>query len=320
MLATSIQPRLNSNKKPKQHLSQSSAQLFKPLPGLSSIKTNIIVLLVLASVTLSFSSLTVLAQPVNQQKPPIQPKSNTSEQTIYLSTLEWPPYSSQQLPDGGAAVFIAKAAFSAMGYQLKVDFYPWARTIDATRSNNSRYSGYFPEYYSSQTAQKFIYSDAMFNSPLGLIEHKDHPIRWQEVTDLNPYVIGTVRNYINTEEFDQRVAAGQQLIEAVTDDKTNIKKVAAYRIPAAIMDLYVFSYLVNNDPKLRSAKYLLQANKQLLESKALYICFKDTPKGQHFANIYNQGLEKVDVERLLADYMSRLIPGDTENLKYSISQ
>lgn len=67
-------------------------------------------------------------------------------ETVYLTSLEWPPYSSAELPNQGASIAVAKAAFAAMGYQLEVEFYPWSRAV-ALATRDKKYAGYFPEYW-----------------------------------------------------------------------------------------------------------------------------------------------------------------------------
>lgn len=226
-----------------------------------------------------------------------------TDKTVFLTSLEWPPYSGQSLPDGGASIKVAKAAFSAMGYELKVHFYPWTRAIKAAGNPDSIYAGYFPEYYSDSINKHFIYSLPMGQSPLALMENSLTPIYWRTIQDLSPYVIGTVHNYVNTREFDQRVAQGLQKTEAVISDFTNIQKVAAMRIPAAIIDENVFHYLIANKPSLKRMPGQVQINKRLLEKKDLYICFNRTPQGKYLASVYNQGLQKINIDALMSDYL-----------------
>ena len=102
--------------------------------------------------------------------------SLAADKTVYLTSLDWPPYSSKALDQQGASVAVAKEAFKAMGYQLKVDFFPWSRSVALAKDSGSKYSGYFPEYYSDDTAKDFVYSDAMGSGPLGFAERKDNSI------------------------------------------------------------------------------------------------------------------------------------------------
>ncbi|MDX1269724.1 MAG: hypothetical protein R3311_20295, partial [Oceanisphaera sp.] len=64
--------------------------------------------------------------------------------TLYLASLEWPPYSGPDLPAQGVSVAIVRAAIEAMGHELVVEFFPWSRAVSMGR-NTEQYTGYFPE-------------------------------------------------------------------------------------------------------------------------------------------------------------------------------
>ena len=165
-----------------------------------------------------------------------------AEDTVTLTSLEWPPYSGEQLPAQGASCAVAKAAFAAMGYHLKIEFYPWSRAVKlaATQAN---YAGYFPEYYSPSVATRFILSDPMGTGPLSLAQRRSSPIRWNTIADLSHWRVGVVQDYVNNIEFDQRVAEHLQPVDVAINDTLNLKKLAAGRVDLAIVDPYVFDFL-----------------------------------------------------------------------------
>lgn len=221
-----------------------------------------------------------------------------SAETVRLTSLHWPPYSGQQLRNQGASVAVARAAFNAMGHQLEVDFYPWSRAVKLASKVNGAYVGYFPEYYFD--TQNFVFSTSMGMSPLGLVEQQSHPISWVQLADLNQYTLGVVKDYVNTIELDTMIANGQQPVELVTSDENNIKKVAAARIDAAVIDIYVLRYLLNQS-NLESLKSRVQMNRSLLANKHLYVAFQNTEQGRKWCEIYNQGLDRIDVATILAE-------------------
>ncbi|MCG9756480.1 transporter substrate-binding domain-containing protein [Shewanella insulae] len=229
--------------------------------------------------------------------------SVTKADTLKLSSLNWPPYSGPTLKDGGACVVVARAALAAMGHDLHVDYFPLSRTIRVVTRDDSGYHGYFPEYH--HPTDKFIFSDSMGQSPLGILEHSLHPITWSRVQDLNAYTLGVVRDYVNTQELDEMIAIGAQPVELVSSDEHNIRKVATGRVQGAVMDFYVYQYLIEQ-PHLKGLKAKLQFNKQLLESKQLYVAFRNTPEGQRWRAIYNAGLARIQVEQILEAYLQSL--------------
>jgi polar amino acid transport system substrate-binding protein len=224
------------------------------------------------------------------------------DKTIHLTSLDWPPYSGASLSEQGASVAVARAAAKAMGYELKVQFLPWARAVALAADPASGVVGYFPEYHSSDVAERFLLSDPIGSGPLGLAEQRAAPVAWSSLADLKPHTIGTVRDYVNTEEFDRMAAAGELKVEAVNDDATNLRKVAAGRLPLAVIDRHVMGYLLANDAALKSDADKLQFNARLLEDKQLYIAFQRSPQGEAAARVINEGLKKIDVAAVAAPF------------------
>lgn len=230
--------------------------------------------------------------------------THAQQKVIHLTSLDWPPYSGAQLPEQGASVAVAKAAAKAMGYELKVDFLPWARAVAAAESGAGGVVGYFPEYHSADVASRFVLSNPIGSGPLGFVEQRAAPVTWNALTDLAGKPIGTVRDYVNTDAFDRMAAEGKLSVEVVNDDATNLKKVAAGRIPLAVIDRYVMNYLLSHDASLKSLADKLQFNAKLLEDKQLYIAFQKSPAGEEAAKVINDGLKKIDVAAIVAPYFA----------------
>ncbi|MDF2177681.1 transporter substrate-binding domain-containing protein [Aliiglaciecola sp. CAU 1673] len=227
--------------------------------------------------------------------------SVASADTVYLTSLSWPPYSDKDLKEQGASVAVAKAAFKAMGHELVVEFYPWSRAMKLASDPGSKYMGYFPEY--SYESEEFSFSTPMGQGPLGLVESADKPITWNTTADLANYKLGVVQDYVNTEELDALIAAGTIKAQAVVSDDKNVQKVAAKRIDAAVIDANVLQYLLDNDKSLADAKGKVQMNVKLLVNKDLHVAFKNTEDGKKWLDIFNQGLSKIDVSAIMAEYL-----------------
>lgn len=227
----------------------------------------------------------------------------SADKVVQLTSLDWPPYSSKSLAEQGASVAVAKAAFKAMGYDLKVSFFPWSRAVALAKDDKSQYSGYFPEYHSTDTAKDFIYSDPMGSGPLGFAERKDKVINWSKLDDLKAYKIGVVQDYINTTEFDSMVASKALKTSTTTSDTKNLLKLVNGRLDLAVVDKNVMNYLFKTDKKLGKKSSQAQFNTTLLEDKKLFICFKKNAKGEDLAKIYNEGLKKIDINKIMQQYL-----------------
>lgn len=229
--------------------------------------------------------------------------SYSADKVVNLTSLDWPPYSSKSLKQQGASVAVAKAAFKEMGYELKVSFYPWSRAVALAKSDKNDYSGYFPEYYSDDTAKEFIYSEPMGSGPLGFAERKSNIIQWQQLSDLKESRIGVVQDYINTTEFDKLVASKSLKISTTTSDTKNLLKLVNNRLDLAVIDKNVMNYLFKTDESLAKKSSEAQFNMKILEDKKLFICFKKGKEGEKLAAIYNEGLKKINISEIMQEFL-----------------
>lgn len=216
-----------------------------------------------------------------------------------MTSLDWPPYSGESLVDQGFSVVVAREAFAAMGYELVVEFKPWVRAV-ALAGKNEKYIGYFPEYWFD--TNEFIFSEPIGSGPLGLMENVKWPISWTTLDDLKNLQIGVVQGYVNTKEFDLMVEQGDLQVEASVNDVRNIHKVAKGRLDTAVIDTNVLDYLISIDRRAEMLAQRVRMNSRMLENKLLYLAFKNTPEGNNWREIFNQGLMKIDIEAILQRY------------------
>lgn len=214
--------------------------------------------------------------------------------TVYLSSLEWPPYVGKHLPDNGTSAEIVRKAFAVMGYDLKVLFLPWKRTMRMAE-NDFQVVGYFPEYYSQERAEKYIFSSSYGCSPVSLLERVKSPVDWATVDDLAGLRVGFVAGYVNTPELDTAVANGTIRPDYAPTDKSNIMKVVKGRIDCAVVDPLVFSYLAVTDPEVKKYSDTVQIEPRAFGVNELYVAFSKDDKGRFFSKILNEGLKKIGV-------------------------
>lgn len=213
--------------------------------------------------------------------------------TVRLTTLEWPPYTTRHLANAGESTAVVRAALAAEGYKLEVEFFPWKRAVALTRKR-SKFDGYFPEYHSNMIGQRCLLSDPIGSGRIGFAQLLARPIQWKTLDDLALYRIGVVQDYVNSAEFDLRVAQRRQRIDLARDDTQNLRKLAAGRVALAVVDQRVFKYLMDHDPQLRVYKDRLAFNSRPLDIKQLHICFRPTAKGARLRGMVNAGLKKLD--------------------------
>lgn len=211
---------------------------------------------------------------------------------VKLATLDWPPYTGQNVPHGGVSTQIVREAFDAVGYQMQPGYYPWSRAMSAI-SFGQGYVGYYPEYSSLRTKKSCLLSGPIGSSRLGFAQKKARYLPWNSVRDLSRYRIGVVRDYVNSEPLDAAISAGEQAVDEARDDAQNLRKLIVGRVDLAVIDAAVMAHLMNADDSLRAHVADLSFNSRLLEIKDLYVCFRKDDTGRAARDIFNAGLRKI---------------------------
>ena len=228
--------------------------------------------------------------------------------TVTLSTTEWPPYTGEALDEGGAVSQVIREAFAQNGYQVRVIYRSWPRSIEMARKGLDDVVAYYPGYH-CRHRDGFVASEMIARSPLGFAEHVDAPLVWDSLDDIGErkLKIGVVRGYTNTDEFDAKAGMGWIHAIASDDDARNLRKLLRKRIDAAVVDKVVLQYLTGTDEVLKTEPDALLFNRKPLEEKSLYLCFRDDSEGRRLMGIFNAGLAGLDSAGSIESYVTRLV-------------
>jgi polar amino acid transport system substrate-binding protein len=232
--------------------------------------------------------------------------TSLASELLRFSTLDWPPYSGENLPGKGLTAEIISAAFKAEGYlNIQFDFLPWSRALSVAEKDE-RYIGCLNAYYSKERAKKFIISDPVISSLIKFAERRDNPIKWNHLEDLRGKKIGVVQDYVNTSELEQLFTNKTLYADIAIDDSSNLTKIAYRRVDLAIIDSNVFEYLMNTHLHFKTLKNELILGPKILEEKKLFVLFSKNLKGKKYAQIFNRGLKKINITKLAMDYMDKI--------------
>lgn len=205
-----------------------------------------------------------------------------------MVTGEWPPYTGIAEVEGGTMTATVRAAYSAVGDDLRVGFFAWSR-IRRLLMDNPEVTGSFPHYYSEERATRCHFSDPIGSSPLGLVSRLQGNLHWERLEDLHRYRIGTVKSYSHTLAFDRLVAAGRIRTVSSASDTDSLRNLLAGKVDAVIIDRNVFAYLIARPP-LRDHAHQLRLDPRLLVVHQLYACFPRNSAGRAARDHFNEGL------------------------------
>ncbi|MGH8493922.1 MAG: substrate-binding periplasmic protein [Moraxellaceae bacterium] len=215
--------------------------------------------------------------------------SKPDQKNPVLLTLEWPPYTSVKLPDNGHIAKRVKAAYAALGQEAKIGFFSWRRAMRLPYTDR-RFTAFFPAYPSAERKQVCHLSDPIGMSQLGLVQRSQSPLQWTRTEDLKRYRLGVVTAYSNEESLDRLIKDGTVKILATETDAENLINLARGRVNAAVIDAYVFNWLMKNDARLQPWQGKLQMNERLLVTWPLFVCFRKDAEGAAQRDLFNSGL------------------------------
>jgi len=216
---------------------------------------------------------------------------------LRLSTLDWPPFVGQDLPDQGTTSARVRSICAVAGLDLAVSFLPWKRVLMEARTGLAQ--GYFPEYRSADREKEFYFSKAVGCSVVGLVHRRDVTLDWTRLEDLASYRLGVVDGYVNTEEFDRLVGAGVLNPVKCNSDELALRMLEVGRLDAVVMDRAVFRYLSGKVKPSHKRSHLIFATR-ILAVHSLHVCFPRTPTGKALVERFDRAIVSGGLELICA--------------------
>ena len=226
---------------------------------------------------------------------------------IRLAAGEYQPYTSADLPDGGMLGELTRRAFALSGYQLHIEFLPWARAV--LDMQQGQYDGLMAIWPDKAVTEKLIFSRPLAYSELGFFVRLNSPVPLNFPNPLNPVdptsqlkgqTVGTVRGYC----YPQNIMSSGIVAEDSVDDLRNLRKLAARRFDFVLLEKHVGLYLLGQQPDLQQ-KLVWQA--PVLDRLPLFVGFAASKVGQpDWPTIYELGLKQLlksgEYQRILQKY------------------
>ena len=225
------------------------------------------------------------------------PWAHASE-TVTLASTEYPPYYGSSLPQGGVIAEIARQAFKRTGYELRIEWYPWARALKTAQEGSA--DGLLGVWRSAERERWLTYSQPLPANQVGFFRRTDSLISFKSMDELKGRRIGIVRGYLNPKAFDE----AHLNTDEASDDTTNLRKLGAGRVDLILIDKGVAQYLLRTAvPELQGR---LQWLEPAIETFPLYVGFvKAAPRHERLLQAFNRGLKELErdgtLQRLVTD-------------------
>lgn len=232
---------------------------------------------------------------------------NLLARTVTIATGEYPPWTSQNLKDGGFVNDVIAQAFKREGIDTKFVYLPWKRAQLATKAGEYDATSFW--FHSDARAKDFLESQPVMHSVTVFFHLKSKQIpNWSKLSDLKAYTIGATRGYTYTDEFWAASKSGELHVDQANDDAVNLQKLLASRI-----DLYPTGQLtgwVLINSKFPQAKDKLTTLPKPLVTTNGYLLFpKSKADSTSLVTTFNKGLAAMNADGTIKKLEDKLKSG-----------
>ena len=221
--------------------------------------------------------------------------ANANEKLLIAGD-NFPPYLDKTMEGKGWAWQIASLALNKANISHQLEFAPWARIMEST-ALGKHWHAIFPAYYSKARAEKFIYSDPIIQTQLGLFKlRKNSDIVFDnDFKNLRPYLIGNCRNCAVREDFDNDLSLNVVLTPNL---ESGIKMLLHERIDVLIGNFHVsqlkIKHMLEQDRSYGLTIEDVEFIQPIIQEKPLYLAISKSVKGhQESIKKFNEALAEV---------------------------
>ncbi|MDG0815909.1 substrate-binding periplasmic protein [Bdellovibrio svalbardensis] len=223
-------------------------------------------------------------------------RAESVRETWNIVVDEFPPFTCVRCPDGGAGIKALSEALQTVNIDIVVTYLPFVHVLREARSQ--KYLGYFSWLASMQSGYANP-SKALFLSRLTLVEQKNHPLVWKELSDLKGKRIGLYEGSGYFEEFMDLVNRGVITVLLYPGDDVRIRLVAQGKLDGALMDRDNAIYHIK---QLQSSiREKVQVSEHILHTQGTYFVIQK--KHAEKMKILEKALGNVDTQKIVDDYL-----------------
>lgn len=209
---------------------------------------------------------------------------------IKIAAGEWPPFIGQELEGYGSVGQTIQAAFASQGYQVEFDFYPWGRAYQKTQDGD--YVATAVWMYAEERTEHFNYSDPVAQEQFVFFYHKDTPLEWDSMSDIQGYNLGGGVGYSYGSELDALIEANQVNMTRVAKPEQNFLKLKHKRIDLVPEEKQIGLYTLSQQPK-NVQDAIGYSDKPFLTNDSFMMFSKMHPESQTLMAIFNKGLAEI---------------------------
>jgi len=206
---------------------------------------------------------------------------------LRMAMTEFPPYTGADLPGGGIATLVTRAALARQGLEMHLSVRPWARALSETQEGI--FDGLIGVWRNPDREHALLFPKPLgITNQIGFMARAGTSISVNDLRQLRGLTIGVVNGYANPPAVEE----AQLRLEPAVDDLRNLRKLLIGRIDLALIDKGVARYLLHTQLPggLSQLTWLAPAVTEIPLYAALS---RRSPDAQAWMTQFNVGLERI---------------------------
>ncbi len=219
--------------------------------------------------------------------------------TITAASDPWPPFMDPNSPTQGLSMEIVRAAFATQGYEVTMEFMPWARAEDGVKAGTY---DILPNTWMTEARKAYLlYSEPYAENQLKFVKRKGDAFEFQGMESLKGKTVGIIKDYGYGEAFMNNPDFKR---DPVPDLLTNVKKLVAERIDLTLEDEIVARNAITTaDPALLDQ---IEFTQNALSENRLHVTSGlKNPRCQEIVDAFNKGLAEIKANGTFDEIFAR---------------
>jgi len=231
-----------------------------------------------------------------------------AQETIRLSSGEWPPYQSEHLKYNGVASRIVTEAFALAGVRVEYGYFPWARSLENAKTGE--WDGTFLWFDTPERRKIFYISEPVLDIQYVFFHLRSEPFDWKNIGDLKGIFIGATVKYDYGKAFQSAEAAGTIKVERAPNDKVNFKKLLEGRIRIFPNDLDAGYEIINSNFTPEQARLFTYHKKPVRSAPHHMLFSKRIGRNRTMTERFNKGLKQLKSSGKIEQYLTESRKGE----------
>jgi polar amino acid transport system substrate-binding protein len=215
---------------------------------------------------------------------------NQKSKTLRMVTVDYPPFYSNTLKDGGPLVAIVRAALEKVGLKLKITYMPWKRAV--SQSFKGKFDALFGCLHTAERAKNLLFSSPILSYANRFHIPKDSLFTWDKskgLKGLSARKICLIRGYSIDPEFDKADYLIKQEVDALPQCMAMMEK---KRVDMIIENSLTYNYEFKKAYPNKPQNYKLVG--PALKTVSLFVGFsKKRPNHKEMVSKLNEGLRLI---------------------------